>query len=99
MVYFYAYLILLNSYTLVCYGLDKMAAKRGRWRVSEFKLHLLSLLGGWPGAMLSQKLFRHKVSKKRFRRLYHLMIFINLLLSASGFYLLKTVFSLTTGPS
>ncbi|MEO9655420.1 DUF1294 domain-containing protein [Marinomonas sp.] len=69
-----------------------MAAKRGHWRVSEFKLHLLSLLGGWPGAMLSQKLFRHKVSKKRFRRLHYLMIFINLLLSASGIYLLRTVF-------
>ena len=32
------------------YGLDKSAAKRGGSRTPEWVLHLLALLGGWPGA-------------------------------------------------
>ncbi|MCG8497133.1 MAG: DUF1294 domain-containing protein [Enterobacterales bacterium] len=42
--------------TLVFYGIDKWAAKNDMWRVSEAKLHLLSLVGGWPGALLAQQM-------------------------------------------
>ncbi|MCU7553768.1 cold shock and DUF1294 domain-containing protein, partial [Alteromonas sp. ASW11-19] len=42
------------------YGYDKSAAKAGRRRTPENHLHLLSLLGGWPGGLLAQKVFRHK---------------------------------------
>ena len=87
--YFYAYLLILNLYTIGCYGLDKLAAKQGRWRVTERKLQILALLGGWPGAMLSQRLFRHKIRKQRFRALFYLVIIINTLLLASGFYLVQ----------
>jgi len=49
--------------TFVVYGIDKAAAKRGRARVPESILHLLALLGGWPGALLGMALFRHKRRK------------------------------------
>jgi len=38
------------------YGIDKSAAKKEKRRVSEAKLHILSLLGGWPGALLAQQM-------------------------------------------
>jgi len=48
------------------YWKDKRAAVRGAWRTRERTLLLWSLLGGWPGALLGQKLFRHKRRKLRF---------------------------------
>jgi uncharacterized membrane protein YsdA (DUF1294 family) len=49
------------------YGWDKRQAKVNGWRVPEKNLHLLSLLGGWPGALMGQKVFRHKTQKQSFR--------------------------------
>ena len=42
--------------TILFYGIDKSAAKKEKRRVSEAKLHILSLLGGWPGALLAQQM-------------------------------------------
>lgn len=47
--------------------LDKRAAGRERPRWSEASLHLLELLGGWPGALLAQRLARHKTRKLSYR--------------------------------
>ena len=52
--------------TVVAYGVDKHAAERGRRRIRENTLHVLALLGGWPGALLAMPLFRHKRRKKSF---------------------------------
>jgi uncharacterized membrane protein YsdA (DUF1294 family) len=48
---------------LAAFGWDKAAAGRGGGRVPEATLHLLELLGGWPGAILGALLFRHKTRK------------------------------------
>lgn len=48
---------------LAAFGWDKAAAARGGGRVPEATLHLLELLGGWPGAILGALLFRHKTRK------------------------------------
>ena len=57
------YLILLNAVTYWVYARDKRRAEQGEWRVPEAWLHLLELLGGWPGAFLAQRRLRHKCSK------------------------------------
>ena len=52
------------------YWHDKRQAQRGRWRVSEATLHAVELLGGWPGAWLAQRAFRHKTSKLRYQLIF-----------------------------
>lgn len=44
----------LSTLTFHLYAVDKLAAKQGRRRTPEKTLHLLSLAGGWPGALLAQ---------------------------------------------
>ncbi|QLF94982.1 DUF1294 domain-containing protein [Pseudomonas sp. ABC1] len=45
------------------YGQDKRNASREMRRVPENTLHLFELLGGWPGALCAQQVFRHKTRK------------------------------------
>ncbi|MBU1564743.1 MAG: DUF1294 domain-containing protein [Proteobacteria bacterium] len=49
--------------TIWVYSLDKRAAQAGLQRTPEKRLHLLETLGGWPGALLAQIFFRHKIQK------------------------------------
>ena len=49
------------------YWSDKSAARKGRWRTQERSLLLCGLIGGWPGALIAQHLFRHKSSKTTFQ--------------------------------
>ncbi|MEM9703364.1 MAG: DUF1294 domain-containing protein, partial [Planctomycetota bacterium] len=48
-------------------GWDKWRAGRGGRRVPEAALHLIELLGGWPGALIGRRLFRHKTVKVKYR--------------------------------
>jgi uncharacterized membrane protein YsdA (DUF1294 family) len=57
---------LMSLITFAVYGFDKSRAARGGWRVCESHLHALSLLGGWPGALIGQQVFRHKRRKLGF---------------------------------
>lgn len=64
--------------TLVIYGADKLAARQGWRRVPEATLLVFGLLGGWPGAILGQRLFRHKTQKQPFRTRFALSVALNL---------------------
>lgn len=68
----------LSATTFVLYALDKSSARRSQWRVPENMLHLLALLGGWPGAWLAQQVFRHKTRKSGFQFVFLLTIAVNL---------------------
>lgn len=62
-----AFLGVMSFATFLTYAFDKNAAQRGARRVPESTLHVLGLLGGWPGALLAQRLLRHKTSKPDFQ--------------------------------
>lgn len=69
--------------SLITYGLyfkDKHAAKKGTWRIPEKTLHLASLLGGWPGAIVGQQQLRHKTQKTRFRVVFWLAVITNIII-------------------
>jgi uncharacterized membrane protein YsdA (DUF1294 family) len=51
----------------VFYAIDKAAARAGRDRIPESMLLSLGLVGGWPGAIVAQQIFRHKTVKLTFR--------------------------------
>lgn len=61
---------LLSLAAFTIYGWDKHAAIRGARRIPEARLHQLALLGGWPGALLAMRLFRHKRRKAAFVRVF-----------------------------
>ena len=70
----------LGVLTFLAYRKDKAAAQQGSWRTPENTLHLLSLLGGWPGAWLAQTYLRHKSQKAEFRVIYYATVVINVVL-------------------
>ena len=61
----------------VAYAIDKSAAQSRQWRIKESNLHILALLGGWPGALLAQKLLRHKTRKEQFQTVFWLTVLLN----------------------
>jgi len=68
---------MLSVFTFVAYALDKSAARSGNWRTSESTLLLLGLAGGWPGALVAQRLLRHKSSKATFLQVFWATVFLN----------------------
>jgi uncharacterized membrane protein YsdA (DUF1294 family) len=65
---------LMSLITFVAYCLDKRAARLGRPRTPEVSLHLLELLGGWPGALLAQRMIRHKNAKLGYQVMFWLIV-------------------------
>jgi uncharacterized membrane protein YsdA (DUF1294 family) len=62
--------VFMSTLAILFYGADKRRALGHRWRIPEFYLHLLEFLGGWPGALLAQKDFRHKATKTAYQRVF-----------------------------
>ena len=63
--------------TYRCYSRDKVVAQNAKRRTPELRLHLMSLIGGWPGALMAQALLRHKRRKLSFLIGYWFTVLIN----------------------
>jgi len=61
---------LVSLFSFCQYWLDKQSAQKGRWRTPENSLHIAELLGGWPGALVAQQVFRHKTRKASFQLVF-----------------------------
>lgn len=61
------YLLAINIITFATYGIDKMKAKRNKWRISEATLLLLALCGGSLGAWAGMKVWHHKTKHLKFK--------------------------------
>lgn len=72
----YGTLAVLSSATYLAYFLDKRRAKTNAWRIPELHLHLLELMGGWPGAWVAQRYLRHKSSKPVYQMVFWIIILI-----------------------
>lgn len=70
--------VAMSLLALAAYALDKSAAQAGRRRIPENTLHLFSLLGGWPGALVAQQWLRHKSVKAPFLAMFWFTVMLNL---------------------
>ena len=77
-------LIAMNLLSFAAFGIDKIKAEAGHWRVQESTLLLLALLGGTGGAYAGRALFRHKTRKQPFSRQLHAIAVLQLLALAVG---------------
>lgn len=76
------YLLIVNIVAIVVYGVDKLKAKKNKWRISENTLLLIALVGGSIGAYLAMKLWRHKTNHKKFKYGIPLIIVFQLVVLA-----------------
>ena len=77
----------LSAVTFIAYGIDKRAARKNKRRISEAHLQLLAALGGWPGAWVGQRVFRHKTQKFSFRVVFWLIVASHLILLGGLVYM------------
>ncbi|HEY0960150.1 MAG TPA: DUF1294 domain-containing protein [Novosphingobium sp.] len=73
-------LIAMNFAAFTAFGLDKMKAEAGHWRVQESTLLMLALLGGSPGAYAGRAMFRHKTRKQPFSKQLHTIAVLQVLM-------------------
>lgn len=68
----------LSALSYLIYALDKAAAGKNIRRTPESRLHLIAILGGWPGALVAQQQFRHKTIKQPFQGVFWVTVVLNL---------------------
>ena len=61
------YLFAINVVAFFAFGIDKLKAKRDKWRIPESTLLSMAVLGGSIGAIAAMALFRHKTLHLKFR--------------------------------
>ena len=81
-----------SVYTFFAFARDKRAARRHRRRTPERHLHVLELIGGFPGAWLAILLLRHKSSKPSF-------LVVSFLASAANLVIAGLITFLVFAPS
>ena len=63
---FIIYLIVINIIGFYVMWSDKRKAQKGKWRIPENTLFLITLLGGGIGTIAGMYTFRHKTQKLKF---------------------------------
>ena len=61
------YLLAINALSFILFGLDKYKAKKGKWRISEATLLMMTVIGGSIGAWTGMRLWHHKTMHKKFK--------------------------------
>ena len=77
---FAAITLVMSFITFVAFAIDKRRAINGSWRTRESTLHLMELLGGWPGAVVAMMVIRHKTKDARYRTIHHLIIGLHVII-------------------
>jgi uncharacterized membrane protein YsdA (DUF1294 family) len=66
-----------SIFTFFAYRSDKQRAESGEWRIPESTLHFAEFIGGWPGAFIAQRRFRHKTSKLSYQVVFWMIILLH----------------------
>ena len=75
---------LINLTVFALYGLDKLRAIRGAWRIPEKTLLAGAWLMGGVGAWLGMRVFRHKTRHRVFQVSVPIAAMLSLLLMAAA---------------
>ncbi|EAA3865885.1 DUF1294 domain-containing protein, partial [Salmonella enterica subsp. enterica serovar Virchow] len=62
---------------------DKTAARKTWRRVPESTLLVFGVVGGWPGAIVGQQLFRHKTQKQPFKTYFIVSVIVSILVTVA----------------
>ncbi|KIC83556.1 DUF1294 domain-containing protein [Pseudomonas sp. C5pp] len=73
--------------SLLLYWQDKHQARTQAWRTPEKVLHASELLGGWPGALLAQQLYRHKTRKVSYQLVFWGIVMVHQVFWADWLFL------------
>ena len=60
------YLLGINIFSFIIYGVDKLLAVKKLFRISEYSLFILAIFGGGIGSLLGMRVFHHKTKKTVF---------------------------------
>lgn len=60
------YIVVINLIGFLAMYIDKQKAKKGRWRIPEKTLFIITALGGGIGTIAGMYTFRHKTQKIAF---------------------------------
>ncbi|EKT1785109.1 DUF1294 domain-containing protein, partial [Salmonella enterica] len=63
--------------------IDKTAARKTWRRVPESTLLVFGVVGGWPGAIVGQQLFRHKTQKQPFKTYFIVSVIVSILVTVA----------------
>lgn len=74
------YLLIANLYLFGLMGYDKYQAVRKKWRVPEWNLLFMGLIGGGIGGLIAQRVFHHKTRKRKFYIFFAFGVIVDLLL-------------------
>ncbi len=77
------YFIIINIISFIFYGYDKYCSIKKLWRISEYHLLGLGLIGGGIGSLLGMLIFRHKTKKPLFLIMVPILIIINIIIYLS----------------
>lgn len=69
--------LVMSLVSFAVYGFDKHRAIHGGRRVPESTLHMLAFFGGWPGALLAQRMLRHKTKKTSFLIVFWIVVVLH----------------------
>ena len=89
------FVFVMSVVSFVAYGLDKRRAGNSSRRIPENTLHLLAFLGGWPGALLGQRQFRHKTKKVSFLIVFWLVVVLHIAIVGTAAYVFLGPFKST----
>ena len=75
-----AYYLAINIILFLAMSIDKSKAVKGKWRIPESTLFILSILGGAIGGFAAMYLFHHKNRKWSFKIIFALSLILHLAL-------------------
>ena len=79
-------LFIINFIGFISMMIDKRRAVKHKWRIPEYNLFFIGLLGGSLGCLVGMYTFRHKTKHWYFKVIYTLFLVVHLLIL---YYFLK----------